>query len=221
MELNLKNKNVLVVGASKGIGRAITLAFAKEGCKLVTIARTESLLAGLGVEAYQLGCPQYSYVVEDITKCDTQELTKILIKRFGLFDIVIHNVGTSLLSRNINGGYKDWEAALRINALASIDMNSVLIPSMIKGGVNGHIIHVSSISATYLRGNPLYASSKAFLNAYVTTAGREVASKGIVLNAIMPGAVSFHDSYWDKLIQNNDPKVNDFLRHHQAINRFV
>ena len=220
MELNLTNKQVLVVGASKGIGRAISLGLAEEGTKIVAIARTESLLKSLKDECLKKGASSFDYVTADVVSGDASKLAKELLNQFGSFDIVIQNVGTSLVSRNICGGYKDWEEALRINALASIDINSVLIKDMLDNNIKGHIIHVSSISATYLRGNPLYASSKAFLNAYVTTAGRELAPKGITLNAVMPGAVAFEDSYWDKLIKVNDPKVNDYLRHHQAINRF-
>ena len=220
MNLDLNNKNVLVVGASKGIGRAIALEFAKEKANIIAIARSKDLLEELKKECLDLGASSFSYEVMDILDDNRQELTKSLINEYGHFDVVVHCVGTSLVSRDINGGYKDWEEALKVNALASIDMNSVIIQDMINNNIKGHIIHISSISAQYLRGNSLYASSKAFLNAYVTTAGRELASKGIILNAVMPGAVAFEGSYWDKLIKNNDPKCNDYLRHHQAVSRF-
>ncbi|MFA5442883.1 MAG: SDR family oxidoreductase [Bacilli bacterium] len=220
MELNLKNKKVLIIGASKGIGEAITCEFAKEEANIVAVARTESLLKEVGCKCLQLSAASFNYLTADILNGDIKDITKTLIDNYGPFDIVIHNVGTSLVSRNIHGGYKDWNEALKINALAAIEMNSQLIPNMIKNDVAGHVIHVSSISATYLRGNPLYASSKAFLNAYVVTAGRELAPQGIVLSAVMPGAVAFCGSYWDNLIQENNPKVDDFLRHHQAIGRF-
>ena len=109
--------------------------------------------------------------------------------------------------------------ALKFNALAAVDMNSVLIPPMIERGY-GKVIHMSSISAIMLRGNPLYASAKAFLNAYITTVGRQLAPTGVMLCSVMPGAVAFEGSYWDKFIKEGHPRVNDFLRHHQAIDRF-
>lgn len=220
MNLNLENKNVLVVGASKGIGRAIALEFAKEKVNIVAVARTKDLLETLKQECLKEGASSFNYEVCDITDGSAQNIANKLLDKYGSFDVIIQNVGTSLVSRDICGGYKDWEEALRVNALASIDMNSVFIPNMLKNNIKGHIIHISSISAEYLRGNPLYASSKAFLNAYVTTAGRELASKGIILNAVMPGAVAFNDSYWDKAIKANNPKVEDYLRHHQAVGRF-
>ena len=220
MNCGNQGRKILIVGASKGIGRAIALEFAKEKANVIAIARSKELLESLEKECLELGASSFNYEVMDITLDNRKELTKKLLDKYGHFDVVVHAVGTSLVSRNINGGYKDWEEALRVNALASIDMNSIIIPHMIENNIKGHIIHISSISGHYLRGNPLYASSKAFLNAYVTTAGRELASKGITLNAVMPGAVAFNGSYWDKLIKDNDPKCNDFLKHHQAIGRF-
>lgn len=219
MELGLKNKNVLIVGASKGIGRAIAMGFAAEGSNVVAVARSEELLMQLKSDAINAGAASFEYVVCDIMECDTQCFADELLHRFGRFDVVVHNVGGSLISRNHLGGKDDWNYALKFNAVAAIDMNSRLIPPMIENGY-GRVIHISSISAIMLRGNPLYASAKAFLNAYVTTVGRQLAPTGVVLCSVMPGAVAFEGSYWDKSIKAGEPKVDDFLRHHQAVNRF-
>lgn len=219
MDLGLKGKKVLIVGASKGIGRGIAKGFATESSNIVAIARSEDLLMEVQSEALACGAESFAYEVQDIMKCDTKVFAANLLKKYGYFDIVIHNVGGSLISRNHLAGAEDWNYALKFNAIASIDMNSVLIPPMIERG-NGRIIHISSISAVMLRGNPLYASAKAFLNAYVTTVGRQLAPTGVLLCSVMPGAVAFEGSYWDKSIKAGEPKVNDFLRHHQAVNRF-
>lgn len=219
MELNLRKKKVLIVGASKGIGRGIVNGFAKENTNLVIVARTEDLLQEVQKEALENGAATCAYVVEDIMDCDTKVFANELLTQYGDFDVVVHNVGGSLVSRNHLAGAEDWEYALKFNALASIDMNSVLIPPMIEKGY-GRVIHISSISAVMLRGNPLYASAKAFLNAYVTTVGRQLAPTGVLLCSVMPGAVAFPGSYWDKFVKEGHPRVDDFLRHHQAVNRF-
>lgn len=219
MELGLKGKNVLIVGASKGIGREITETFAKEGVHIVAIARSEELLKEIKEICMVSGAISFSYVVTDIMKINTVEFAQKLLERYGAFDIVVHNVGGSLVSRDHLAAADEWEYALKFNALAAIDMNHMLIPQMIKKGW-GRVIHISSISAVMLRGNPLYASAKAFLNAYVTTVGRQLAASGVVLCSVMPGAVAFPGSYWDKFVQEGHPRVEDFLRHHQAINRF-
>lgn len=219
MNLGLNSKLVLIVGASKGIGRGIVKGFSQEGCQIVAIARSEELLQKLKVESLNFGAESFNYEVADIMEVNTQKLARRLLATYGIFDVVVHNVGGSLVSRNHLGPAEDWNYALKFNAVAAIDMNSILIPPMVERG-SGHVIHISSISAIMLRGNPLYASAKAFLNAYVTTVGRQLASKGVILCSVMPGAVAFEDSYWDNLIKKNHPKVDDFLRHHQAVNRF-
>ena len=197
MDLGLKGKKVLIVGASKGIGRGIAKGFATESSNIVAIARSEDLLMEVQSEALACGAESFAYEVQDIMECDTKVFAANLLKKYGYFDIVIHNVGGSLISRNHLAGAEDWNYALKFNAIASIDMNSVLIPPRIERG-NGRIIHISSISAVMLRGNPLYASAKAFLNAYVTTVGRQLAPTGVLLCSVMPGAVAFEGSYWDK-----------------------
>ena len=219
MDLGLENKKILIVGASKGIGKGIALGFAGEHCHIVAIARTAELLEEVRREALQNGAASFAYEVKDIMDCDTKELARSLTEKYGEFDVVVHNVGGSLVSRNHLGGAEEWNHALKFNATAAIDMNSVLIPPMVERGY-GKVIHISSISAVMLRGNPLYASAKAFLNAYVTTVGRQLAPTGVTLCSVMPGAVAFEGSYWDKFIKEGHPRVEDFLRHHQAINRF-
>jgi 3-oxoacyl-[acyl-carrier protein] reductase len=220
LNLGIVNKSVLIVGASKGIGREIALAFAKEGCKkLVVLARTENLLKTLVTECSEFH-QDASFFAVDLMKEDSIKIASKLIDDYGVFDIIIQNIGSSLTpTRNPLSPFSDWNFALRLNAGIAIDLNSVFIPLMVNKNW-GRIIHVSSISAKMLRGNPLYASAKSFLNSYVITTGRFLASSGVVLSAVEPGAISFPDSYWDKAMKQNDPKCNDFLRHHQAINRF-
>lgn len=219
MDLHLKNKKVLVIGASKGIGNAICSSLLEEGCHVVGVARSkESFIEfknGLDFSSKD----RFTYFCDDVTK-NPSLTAKELIDKYGSFDIVIHCVGTSLTSRNLIGTHEEWLDCLNINALHAIEMNTVFIENMLKNKIHGHILHVSSISALNLRGNPLYACSKLFLNGYITTAGREFAKDNIIINGVMPGAVSFENSYWDKLEKNNDPKVSDFLSRHQAIGRF-
>lgn len=219
MDLGLKNKLVLIIGASKGIGRGIAVGFSTEGCRIVAIARSEELLKDVKHECIEKGVASFDYETADIMECNTKEYAQHLIDTYGVFDVVVHNVGGSLISRNHLAGAEEWNYALKFNAMAAVDMNSIFIPPMIERG-NGRVIHISSISAVMLRGNPLYASAKAFLNAYVTTVGRQLAPTGVLLCSVMPGAVAFPNSYWDKYVKEGHPRVDDFLKHHQAVNRF-
>ena len=219
MDLHLGDKNILIVGGSKGIGRGICEAFAREGSNLVIVARSEDILAEVKQSCLALGAGSCHVIPQDIMVCDTAAFSEELLEQFGAFDIVVHVVGGSLICRDHLAGAEEWNYALKFNAVASIDMNSVLIPPMIEKGY-GRVIHISSISAVMLRGNPLYASAKAFLNAYVTTVGRQLAPTGVIMTSVMPGAVSYPGSYWDNFIKEGHPRVEDFLRHHQAAGRF-
>lgn len=218
VDYRIKGKNVLINGASKGIGRAIAEAYAREGARLTLVARSEALLTGL-CDALRADGTDVDMLCADLMAESPKAVAQALIDRRGAFDIVIHNVGGSLTSRDPLGDMRQWGNALQFNAGIAIDMNSVLLPPMIEKGW-GRVIHTSSMSAVSLRGNPLYAAAKAYLNAYVTSAGRELAKTGVVLSALMPGAIAFEGSYWDIKQKNGDFAVNDYLRHHQGIGRF-
>lgn len=220
MDLGLINKKILLLGASKGIGKEVARLCSLEGAHIVAVSRSGKLLNELKTECLKIGAKSFDIKQFDVSNGDCVSFAKELLKEFNHFDIIVHSIGTSLTSRNPLGDKSEWLNSLNINALHAIDINSVIIKDMIDNNIKGHILHVSSISGKHLRGNPQYASSKAFLNAYVVSVGRELAKYGIVLNGVMPGAVAFDGSYWDEAIKANDPKVSDFIRHHQAIGRF-
>jgi 3-oxoacyl-[acyl-carrier protein] reductase len=218
MDLGLNKRTALVLGASKGIGKEICISLAMEGCTIISVSRNKELLAELNKELNRINNKNNFYYSFDLM--DKGLINFISdIKLNHDISIIINNVGGSLVSRNYLGSSKEWIDALVYNAGIAIDVNSLFLSEFIKKK-DGRICHVSSISAEMLRGNPLYASAKAYLNAYVKTVGRAVAKEGVILNAVMPGAVSFEGSYWDEIMKTNPIKVNDFLSHHQAVNRF-
>ena len=219
MELGLEGKNALVVGSSKGIGRSIALRLADEGARVTGVARSPELLTTLEDELVERSPMDHATIVADVMAEDAAALARSLVELRGAFDIVIHNVGGSLVSRDPLGIVDEWQQAWMFNAGSAISMNHVLLPPMVEQGW-GRAVHISSISAVMLRGNPLYACAKAFLNAYVTTVGRSLASSGVVMTAVMPGAVTFSGSYWDTYQRTDPARCEDFLRHHQAAGRF-
>ena len=95
MNLEIRNKNVLIIGASKGIGREISLAFAKEGAMVTAIARNEKLLVSLQHEMKQIYEADHKYYVCDLMDMDLTVLANKLLIEKGPFDIIVHNVGGS------------------------------------------------------------------------------------------------------------------------------
>ena len=218
MDLGLTKKNVLVIGASKGIGRAVAKSFAKEKANVTVVARSEDRLVTL-LEEIKNDISENCYEVCDLMQPgNPTKLAEKLLKQNKIFDVVVHAVGGPLEIRDPLSSVEQWSAVWYYNCGIAIEMNRLLIPPMRKQKW-GRVIHISSISGIMLRGAAPYASAKAYLNAYTTTLGRAIAQDGVVVSAILPGAVSFEGSYWDKFVKENHPRVDDFLSHHQAVGR--
>ncbi|MFH0868837.1 MAG: SDR family oxidoreductase [archaeon] len=224
MDLGIRDRRVLITGASQGIGRAIALEFAKEGCKVAVIARREEKLRELIKE---IGGKEkgHAYFATDLMKkAEPTRAVKELAKG-GNFDIVVHNLGGTLGIKDPLAPVEDWNKVWQLNVGVAIEMNALLIPPM-QAQQWGRIIHVSSNSAEFLRGSPAYGAAKAYLNAYTKVLGRAVAKEGIVVSALMPGAIyaKGQDSDEESGISLKDreaflKKREEFLRQQQAIGR--
>jgi 3-oxoacyl-[acyl-carrier protein] reductase len=218
MELGIRGKHVLVVGASRGIGKAIALAYAAEGGRVTGIAQDENALKSAFAAMGPPAAGHAYYVADLMTDGKPTAVAATLLDERGPVDIVVHNVGGPLEVRDPLAPATQWRRVWQFNVGIAIEMNALLVPRMIERRW-GRVIHISSISARMLRGCPAYASAKAYVNAYTTTLGRALAATGVVVSALMPGAVAFPDSYWDLRGKREPEVLHDFLRHHQAVGR--
>lgn len=218
MELGIRGLKVLITGASQGIGRACAHAFAAEGCCVTVMARRESLLR---VVVDEMGGPQaqHRYLAVDLMRDGAAiEAAERLIQAQGRFDIVVHNVGGTLDLKDPLAPAHAWRNVWQFNVGIAIDMNAKLVPPMLTQKW-GRIVHISSISAESVRGSAPYAAAKAYLNAYVKGLGRALAPSGVVVSAIMPGALWSAGGHWDRVRKERPEIEGDFLRHHHAIGR--
>lgn len=224
MDLGIEGKRVLITGASRGIGKATALEFAKENCRVTVIARNENKLEEV---VKQMGGIEkgHSLCSVDLMRPGTPTKTVIELIKKEPYDIVIHNVGGTLNVKDILSPIENWQKVWQYNVGIAIEMNRYLIPPMQKQKW-GRIIHISSISAKNLRGSGPYGAAKSFLNAYTQVVGKGVAKDGIVVSALMPGAVYSVGGPWDENsdINKDDKgaffrKKADFLRHHHACGR--
>ena len=225
MDLGIKGKKVLITGASQGIGREIALSFAREGCKVSIIARSEEKLKKVleemgGEEKGHCIC-----VVDLLPEGNPTKAVSELIEKNKGYDIVVHNIGGTLGVRDVISPVEDWNRVWRFNVGIAIEINRLVIPYM-REQKWGRIINTSSQSAEGLRGCGAYGASKAYLNAYTKVLGKGVAKDGIIVSAISPGSIYAEGSDWDenspKNIDNKEAffkKKEDFLRHHMAIGR--
>ena len=134
------------------------------------------------------------------------------------FEIVVHNVGGTLGMKNPLAPMEDWHRVWQFNVGIAQEINALVIPAMQKKQW-GRVIHISSVAALDLRGSCGYGPSKAYLNAYTQVLGRAVAPDGVVVSAILPGAVYAPGGHWDWVQENKPEMLADFLRHHHAVGR--
>jgi len=225
MNLGIKGKKVLITGASQGIGKKIAFAFAKEGCKVSIIARREKKLKRV-VE--QMGGRKRGhdyFSIDLMEKRAPEKAVQELTKKNGYYDIVVHNVGGTLNVKDPLSPAEDWFKVVHFNVGISMEINRLLVPYMQKQKW-GRIINISSISGVALRGSAPYGAAKAYFNAYTKVLGRALAKDGIVVSALMPGAINAPGGPWDENSPHNKKdqeaffrKRSDFLRHHHAIGR--
>lgn len=218
MDLGIRDKRVLVSGASQGIGLACARAFAAEKCRVTIISRRADALQTV-VEEMGGATAGHDYLATDLMEPNAgTKAAENLLRSGGPFDIVVHNVGGTLELKDPLAPAATWNRVWHYNAGIAIDMNAVLVPPMIENRW-GRVIHVSSISAESMRGSAPYGAAKAYLNAYVTGLGRAVAPSGVVVSAVMPGAIWAEGGHWDRVREERPEVEADFLRHHHAIGR--
>ena len=201
MYLELKGKNVVVTGGSKGIGRAIALAFADEGANVATCAPTEELLNEVadiikskGVIAYTAKC--------DIS--DHEALEKFLgsaKNKLGSIDILVNNASAIALGEDEDF----WQACINVDLLATVKASDKVIPWMIESE-GGNIIHISSVSG--LEATQSHDFAYAYIKSAIISHANKIAvnygAQGIRANSVAPGAVYFENGVWDYVKKNNN-----------------
>lgn len=208
-------KVCLVTGASRGIGRQVALDLCAEGNYVIGIAKASEQLDSLRVEL-SAGPGSGRTIPLDLDLPDAFSAISGQIPED--IDVLIHNVGGNLGLTNPLGGSAEFMKVIRHNLAISIDLNSFFIPKMQAKGW-GRICHISSISALENQGPPSYSAAKASINSYVRGLGRLVAKDGVVVTAVMPGAVLTEGGYWDLANQQRPEHVRDFLKNRMAIGR--
>lgn len=186
----LENKTALVTGSARGIGKAIAYRLGTEGAKVV-ISDVLFDLASATAEEFRSAGFEALAIKADVTKSDDVALlVEETVTRFGALDIVVNNAGITRDTLLLRMSEADWDLVLNINLKGAFLMTQAAAKVMIKQR-SGRIINISSVVGRMGNaGQANYASSKAGLLGLTKSAAKELASRGITVNAVAPGYIA-------------------------------
>lgn len=190
--MHLKDKVVLVTGGGRGIGRAIALAFAREGADVIVTARTTSEIESVASEVNALGRKGIAIPVDLSQRDAIQPCVERVFSQIPVVHILVNNAAIGgAQNPNLLTEYDDdfWDLSLFVNLTVPYLLTKAFLPKMLEHGW-GRVINIASLSGK--RGSPhraAYSASKHGLLGLTRTTALEVASSGITVNAICPGPI--------------------------------
>jgi len=188
MDLGLKGKVALITGASQGIGKAIALTLAEEGCNLAICARRKEALDSSAKEIRAKGVEVLA-IQSDVTKPeDNKNFVSQAAKKFGRIDILVNNAGYGNASDPMELPEEIFRHHMDLMLFGPIQLIREVVPHMRKQGW-GRIINISSVFGKQ-PGNQLdYDSIKASLQMVTKDFSNRLAKENILVNAVCPGPI--------------------------------
>ncbi|MBL7086946.1 MAG: SDR family oxidoreductase [Candidatus Cloacimonetes bacterium] len=206
--MRLKNKNIILTGAGRGIGKLIARKLDSEGARLALIARTEEELKKT---LHQLKNNESFYKICDIANGESviNTFSDISRKFNDKIDVLINNAGVqNPIGPFIENDLDDWEKNLKINLLGSINCIKFILPYMIKSK-HGKIVNFSGGGSTSPRPNfSAYSVSKTAIVRFTETLAEEIKEYNIDINAVAPGAIN--TSMLEEIIQSGKMAGHEF-----------
>lgn len=206
----MRDRNILISGASKGLGAVAAVAFSQQGARVALLARSSEKL-----EEVRLQCqnPQQHIVLPtDILKIEEIHfsVTKCLA-HMGHIDVVLHAAGGGMGFKGELLSHDEFQQLFMLNLGAAAEINRLVVPEMKKRGY-GRLVHVGSIASSEGVGSVGYNTVKAGLAAYVRTLGRELARHQIVATGISPGGFIAPGNAMDRLKTSNPEAYGEFIK---------
>lgn len=187
----MAQKTVLVTGASRGIGKAIAIKFAKKGYNVaISCVRSKERLmqAKKEIESYQVSCLAYVGDMGDMAACE--ELFELIRKQFGSLDVLVNNAGVSYIGLLQDMSVQDWDRVIHTNLSSVFNCCKLAIPGMVSRK-QGKIINISSVWGNVGASCEVaYSATKGAVNAFTKALAKELAPSGIQVNAIACGVIN-------------------------------
>ena len=188
--MRLENQIAVVTGAGRGIGHAIAVRLAHEGARVASVSRSEGNaqrtadeINGIRAEAAR------AYAVDVSDHAAVQQVGARILEDFGRVDILVNNAGVTRDGLSMRMSTEDWDTVLNTNLKGAFNFVQAIQRPMIKQR-SGRIINISSVIGLIGNaGQANYAASKAGLIGFSKSLAREMASRGITVNAVAPGLI--------------------------------
>ena len=186
--MKLKNQAAIVTGSARGIGRAIVIALAKEGCNIVVNSRTKKEVDATAKEIEELGAGVLPVVADVSNEKDIERMVEAAMKKFGRIDILVNNAGVAVYKDFTKTGKEDWDNIIDINLKGIFLCTKAVLPIMQKRQY-GRIINISSgAGKTGIAGLAVYCASKFGVIGFTEALADELPDD-IKVYAVCPGGV--------------------------------
>ena len=223
MDLGLRDKVALVTGASRGLGRAIALELAREGCRVGLCARGREALETAAAEVQALGREAVAVVADVTTEAGVRTALDGTLGAFGRLDVLVNNVGGSTGASFEESTVEDWQRAIDLNLLPAVRASRLALPHLrARGG--GAIVNVASIygrewGGAYVR-RPTYIAAKAAEIGMSKALALELAPHGIRVNSVAPGSILFPGGGWERRRREDPDGIAAFVKADMPLGRF-
>jgi 2-hydroxycyclohexanecarboxyl-CoA dehydrogenase len=188
MDLGLANRSVIVTGSGSNIGRAIALAFAKEGAKVAVVDIDAIRCEKVGEEARTAGASAILAVRTDVTDWpDVQRMIRRVETQWGQVDVLVNNVGWTHDRLFMDKPRDEWEKEIQLNLWSNINCTRAVLDGMLERSA-GSIVNIGSDAGRMGEfREAVYGATKAGVIALAKSLSREIGPKGVRFNTVCPG----------------------------------
>lgn len=186
----LEGKTAIITGASRGIGKAIALKFAEEGCNVAfTDLAYDDIAKATEEEIAALGVKVKGYASNAASFDEAQALVEEVVKDFGRVDALVNNAGITKDTLMMRMSEEQWDAVIAVNLKSVFNYTKAVLRTMMKQR-SGSIINLSSVvGVSGNAGQANYSASKAGILGFTKSVAKELGSRGVRSNAIAPGFI--------------------------------
>ena len=185
--MKLAGKTALVTGAGRGIGRAIALALAREGCQVAVADILGENARAVAAEATALGAKGLPVTVDLTRRAEVEAAVAEVLAQFGQLDVLVNNAGWDRMALFLDSDEETWDRLIALNFKAVLHMSKAALPHMVARGA-GRVINIASDAGRVgSSGEAVYSGTKGAVIAFSKALAREMARHGVTVNVVCPG----------------------------------